>query len=108
MEKRNAPDLMEELKMIALLRLIFKDRLIPASLDVEGVSGLKSRLQAGANVVTSLIPPSSELKGVAQSSLDIDDGKRTVQGILPVILDLGLRLASLGSYREWIDEEVST
>ena len=98
--------LIEELKMIAVLRLVLKDRLIPASLDVEGLSGLRSRLDAGANVVTSLIPPASGLKGVAQSVLDIDDGGRTLQGVLPVVEAMGLEIAAPESYREWIGKEV--
>lgn len=49
------------------MRLLFPDKLIPASLDVDGISGLELRLMAGANVVTSIIPPNEGLAGVAQS-----------------------------------------
>ena len=77
--------------------------LIPASLDVEGLQGLKSRLDAGANVVTSLIPPDAGLAGVAQSEKDIGDGARTVQGIQPVLARCGLRAASPKQYAQWLD-----
>ena len=46
-----------ELLTIAVMRLAMPDRLIPASLDVDGIRGLERRLQAGANVVTSIVPP---------------------------------------------------
>ncbi len=75
--------------MIAVMRLLFPDRLIPASLDIDGVAGLQARLNAGANVVTSLIPPRLGLAGVAQSTRDIDDGYRTVAGILPLLEQIG-------------------
>ena len=66
-----------ELVTIATMRLTMPDRLIPASLDVDGIAGLESRIAAGANVVTSLVPPDTGLAGVSQSELDIDEGLRT-------------------------------
>ncbi len=57
MAGRAAPDSTREMVVIAVLRLAFPDRLIPASLDVGGLAGLKMRLDAGANVVTSLAVP---------------------------------------------------
>ena len=53
------PATWNEVLTIAVMRLLMPDRLIPASLDVEGIEGLRSRLDAGANVVTSLVPPRS-------------------------------------------------
>jgi methylornithine synthase len=97
-----------ELNMIAVMRLMFPDRLIPASLDVEGIVGLRERLEAGANVVTSLIPPKSGFKGVSQSTLDIDEGNRTVKGIEPLLSDCGLVPASLSEYKEFIDKRFYT
>jgi len=91
-----------ELKIIAVLRLLFPDRLIPASLDVDGITGLRSRIEAGANVVTSIIPPSLGLAGVAQSKKDIDAGFRTVQGVLPELDRMGLRAASREDYAAWV------
>ena len=90
-----------ELLMIAIMRILYPDKLIPASLDVEGPKGLKDRLNAGANVITSLIPPCSGLLGVARRS-DIEDGGRTLPQILPIINSVGLRLASSSSYEEYV------
>ena len=68
----------DELLTIAAMRLAMPDRFIPASLDVDGIAGLERRLQAGANVVTSIVPPTVGLAGVSQAELDIDEGYRTV------------------------------
>jgi len=100
-----SPPHMRELIIIAVLRLLFPHRLIPASLDVHGIDGLKERLEAGANVVTSLIPPHSEMMGVAQSTLNISEGYRTVKGITPILNELGLTKAGLDDYVSWIDCE---
>ncbi|MGM0652131.1 MAG: methylornithine synthase PylB [Bacillota bacterium] len=91
-----------ELLIIAVLRLLFPDRLIPASLDVEGINGLKKRLNAGANVVTSIIPSEDGLLGVSQSTLDIEEGGRTVAGIIPVLEQCDLQPATLQQYFTWI------
>ena len=91
-----------ELLIIAVMRLVFPDRLIPASLDVAGLDGLAERLNAGANVVTSIIPPQSGLAGVSNHSLDIEDGNRTVSKIIPVLNHCGLVSASSEDYAEWI------
>ncbi|MFA4965133.1 MAG: methylornithine synthase PylB [Thermoleophilia bacterium] len=89
-----------ELLTIAAMRLAMPERFIPASLDVDGIRGLERRLNAGANVVTSIVPPTSGLAGVSQSELDIDAGYRTVAGVLPYLDTLGLRAASVEEYRE--------
>jgi methylornithine synthase len=99
------PPKMRELLIIAVLRLLFPHRLIPASLDVNGIDGLKGKLEAGANVVTSLILPHSEMVGVAQSTLDIGEGYRTVKGITPILNELGLIKAELDDYISWIENE---
>ncbi|MCP4690782.1 MAG: methylornithine synthase PylB [Desulfobacterales bacterium] len=103
METVSPPDPLRELLISAVLRLSFPDRLIPASLDVDGLAGLKPRLDAGANVVTSLAPPGWGLAGVAQSSLDIENGKRSAAAVLPVLENLGLRAVSPGDLRAWIE-----
>lgn len=105
MEHSSTPDRLEELKVIAVMRLLFPDRLIPASLDVDGISGLEARLRAGANVITSLIPPSLGLAGVAQSARDIEEGYRTVQGIIPVLERSGMAPASKERYLKWVASE---
>ena len=97
-----APDPMTELKLIAIMRLLMPTCLIPASLDIDGLSGLKQRLEAGANVVTSLVPPGEGLAGVAQSRLDIEVGKRTVAGIQATLASCGLQPAGADQYRAWV------
>lgn len=93
---------LRELLIIAVMRLVFPDRLIPASLDVDGLTGLRQRLDAGANVVTSIIPPQVGLAGVSQSSLDIEEGNRTAHSILPVLASAGLAPAGRDEYFNWI------
>lgn len=98
-----SPDRRRELAAIAVLRLAFPGRLIPASLDVDGLAGLKGRMLAGANVVTSLIPPDTGLAGVAQSEMDIDEGLRSAREVLPVLEEMGLQAATPEEYRCWVD-----
>jgi len=105
MKDFSPPPKQYEMVIIAVLRLLFPDRLIPASLDVYGIGGLRDKLDAGANVVTSLIMPQSRMAGVAQSTLDINEGYRTVKGITPILNELGLTKASPGDYILWIDDE---
>ena len=71
-------DTLRELIIIAIMRLAFPDRLIPASLDVEG------------------------LAGVAQSCLDIEDARRTPDSVQSVLSSCGLQAASLDDYLDWI------
>ena len=92
-----------ELLTIAVLRLVLPDRLIPASLDVDGIRGLERRLAAGANVVTSIVPPTSGLAGVSNAVLDIAEGHRTVAGVLPHLRRLGLRPAGPAAYRATLE-----
>ncbi|MCE5284636.1 MAG: methylornithine synthase PylB [Pelosinus sp.] len=96
----------QEINIIAVMRLLFPDRLIPASLDVEGVAGLKERLNAGANVVTSIIPPESGLMGVSQSTLDISEGYRTVKGVMPILKECSLMPATSEEYKSWLNERL--
>jgi methylornithine synthase len=90
-----------EMLMIAVLRLAFPDRLIPATLDVAGLAGLYSRLEAGANVVTSLVPPGFGLAGVAQNSLDIADARRTPASIRLELAKAGMQSASTADFSLW-------
>ncbi len=91
-----------ELRIIALMRLVFPDRLIPASLDVEGLSGLASRLRAGANVGTSLVPPGEGLAGVSRRQLDIDTARRSPPAVAAVLEQNGLVVAPPGAYAQWM------
>jgi methylornithine synthase len=93
-----------ELLTIAAMRLAMPEALIPASLDVDGIAGLERRLNAGANVVTSIVPPTVGLAGVSQSELDIEEGHRTVEGVLPHLERLGMRAGSVDEYRAWLTE----
>ncbi|MDM8537551.1 methylornithine synthase PylB [Desulfobacterales bacterium HSG17] len=93
---------MQELICIAVMRLLMPERLIPASLDVDGLSGLKARLDAGANVVTSIVPADRGLAGVANHSLDIEESRRTIDYILPVLEQCGLKAATRKEYLSWI------
>ena len=92
----------KELLISAVMRIVFPDRLIPASLDVGGLAGLKQRLEAGANVVTSIVPPGRGLAGVARHSLDIEDGKRTITSVKEVLQVCGLKSADIEEYLSWI------
>ena len=51
MEGCSTPDRMLELKIIALMRILYPKALIPASLDVDGIDGLEDRINAGANQI---------------------------------------------------------
>ncbi|MDO4553564.1 MAG: methylornithine synthase PylB [Lachnospiraceae bacterium] len=97
----------DELLNIALMRILFPDRLIPASLDVDGLNGLKQRLMAGANVITSIIPPKKGFAGVASAKTDIDEGGRTVEGIMETVKECGLSDAGALSYQKWIEKRQS-
>jgi methylornithine synthase len=97
-----APPESRELLTIAVMRLVLGNVLIPASLDIEGIAGLKRRLEAGANVVTSIIPPATGLAGVSQSSLDIEEGFRTVAGVSKILNDLQLHAAAPQDYISWL------
>ncbi len=99
---QQSQDDLTELKLIAILRLVLQDILIPASLDVQGLGGLRARLDAGANVVTSIVLPQKGLAGVANHDLDIDASRRTVPRILPILEQCGLTAADQTEYREWI------
>lgn len=92
-----------ELLIIAVMRIVMPDRLIPASLDVDGLKGLEQRLNSGANVITSIIPPAVGMAGVSQSTLDIADGKRSLEKVLPVLKANRLEAAGAGSYQAWVD-----
>jgi len=105
MMNRQSPPIIEEMKTMAVMRLVHQDKLMPASFDIDGLKGLELRLASGPNVISSIIPPESGLAGVAQAHLGVDEGLRTVEGIRPYIERLGLRVASKNSYARWLDKE---
>jgi len=94
---------MDELKAIATMRIMFPDRLIPCSLDVEGIAGLRTRLAAGANVITSIVPPNKNLAGVAQHELDIENGNRSVEHVFESIEAEGYKHASTADYVKFLN-----
>jgi len=96
---------LRELQTIATFRLCFPDKLIPASLDVDGLEGVKNRLNAGANVITSLIPANYELAGVSSARSGVETGQRSVGSVAPVVESAGLKIAAPGTYRTWLNEE---
>ena len=102
MEEFKTPSRALEYKIIALLRLLYPKALIPASLDVDGISGLKKRIEAGANVVTSIIPPKTGLMGVAQSTMDVDEGGRTFKEAVAILEKMGLTAATKEEYKDYI------
>ena len=102
MENVRTPDRMEELKIIALMRILYPNALIPASLDVDGIAGLKERIDAGANLITSIIPPKSGLMGVANSVMDVDEGGRTVEEASEILGSMGLRIATHEEFIEFL------
>ncbi|MFZ7126058.1 MAG: methylornithine synthase PylB [Desulfobacterales bacterium] len=103
MEDRTTTAGVREEVVIAVLRLALPDRLIPASLDVGGLAGLRDRLDAGANVVTSIVLPGNGFAGVANKVLDIDESRRTPQAILPVLEACGLTIADRADYQRYIE-----
>ena len=104
MEKSPEPDRIKELKIIALMRLLYPNALIPASLDVDGIKGLQDRINAGANLITSIIPPKSGFMGVAQNTMDVDEGGRTVEEARTILSKMGLRIATREEYKEYIQQ----
>jgi methylornithine synthase len=97
------PDFSGELLTIAVMRLAFPGLLIPASLDVDGLRGLSARLNAGANVVTSIIPPRRGFAGVAHARAGIDEGYRTSAGIRETLKECGLEPAGPADYQNWLE-----
>lgn len=79
-----------ELKIISILRLMFPDRLIPASLDLEGMEGMVYRLDAGANVVTSIIPSGSALEGVVNYDRELTERNRDAWSVVEKLQSMGM------------------
>ncbi|MDQ1254237.1 MAG: methylornithine synthase [Euryarchaeota archaeon] len=84
---------LSELKIIAILRLMFPKCLIPASLDLEGIDGMVPRLNAGANIVTSILPPDSRLEGVANYDRELEERNRDIKSVIKRLESMGLEPA---------------
>lgn len=102
MENIQKPSPLLEEKIIAILRLMYPQVLIPASLDIDGIKGLEDRMNAGANLITSIIPPRTGLAGVAQNSMDVDDGGRTVEEASHILKGMGLEPATGTEYKDYL------
>ena len=69
---------------------------------MDGLEGLAARLEAGANVVTSIVPSGCGLAGVASEDLDIENERRGVAAVVEGLRALGLEPAAPAEYREWV------
>jgi len=92
-----------ELKSISVMRLLFPDRFIPATLDVEGVDGLKTRLDAGSSTITSIVVPRKHLAGVAQPEKDIESGNRSVHHVYEMVEEMGKKIATQQEFRSIVE-----
>lgn len=93
----------DELRCIAVMRLLQHDAFIPATLDVEGIAGMRTRLDAGASTVTSIIPAASHLAGVAQSEMDIEDGHRCADYVIARLREMGREPATVSDLKREFD-----
>ncbi|MDR2944774.1 MAG: methylornithine synthase PylB [Methanosarcinales archaeon] len=107
-ETAQASDLME-LKVISVLRFVFPDRLIPASLDVAGIPGMTDRLNAGANAVTSIISAGSELEGVVNFDRDVslNERERDAKSVIKKLKEMGLERGSQESFESYLNRNKS-
>lgn len=94
-----------ELRAMSLIRLLNPAQLIPASLDIEGLQGLESRLNAGANVVTSIVPEGYGLTGVASGQHDIENKRRSVHAVTQLAATLDMQIATASDYAQWIKQQ---
>ena len=93
-----------ELKIIAVLRFVFPDRFIPASLDVAGIDGMVDRLNAGANVVTSIISADSKLEGVVNfdRNVSLNERKRDAKSVMKRLSTMGLQSGSQEDFEKYL------
>lgn len=89
---------LSELKIISVLRLMFPKCLIPASLDLEGIDGMVYRLNAGANIVTSILPPDSRLEGVANYDRDLKERDRDIKSVIKRLESIGMEPAQQSEF----------
>lgn len=101
----NAADSTNELLAIAIMRIMYPQSIIPATLDVEGISGMVNRLNAGANLITSIVPPNNKLAGVAQHELDIENGNRSVEHVFGILKKIGKRPATNEEFQALLNDK---
>ncbi|AKB76471.1 Proline 2-methylase for pyrrolysine biosynthesis [Methanosarcina lacustris Z-7289] len=91
---------LSELKIIAILRLMFPKCLVPASLDLEGIDGMVYRLNAGANIVTSILPPDSRLEGVANYDRGLEERDRDIKSVIKRLESMGMEPAPQADFEK--------
>jgi methylornithine synthase len=91
---------LSELKILAILRLMFPKCLIPASLDLEGIDGMVPRLNSGANIVTSILPFDSRLEGVANYDRGLEERNRDIKSVIKRLESMGMRPALQAEFEE--------
>ncbi|WP_440952812.1 methylornithine synthase PylB [Methanococcoides sp. FTZ1] len=89
-----------ELKIISILRLMYPEKLIPASLDLEGIDGMVHRLNAGANVVTSIISSNSSLEGVVNYDREHAERDRDVRSVVARLKTMGMEPAQQSEFEK--------
>lgn len=99
---------LSELKIISVLRLMFPDKLIPASLDLEGIDGMVHRLNAGANVVTSIISSDSSLEGVVNYDRELEERDRDSRSVIKRLRSMGMEPASQDDFNRIIEKQQVT
>jgi len=93
---------LSELKIISILRLMFPKCLIPASLDLEGIDGMVHRLNAGANIVTSILPSDSRLEGVANYDRDLKERDRDIKSVIKRLENMGMEPARQDEFEAFL------
>lgn len=99
---------LSELKIISVLRLMFPDKLIPASLDLEGIDGMVHRLNAGANVVTSIISSGSSLEGVVNYDRELEERDRDSRSVIRRLKTMGMEPASQAEFNRVIEKHATS
>ncbi|SES78166.1 pyrrolysine biosynthesis protein PylB [Methanococcoides vulcani] len=100
LEGKEVRDSSSELKIISILRLLYPDKLIPASLDLEGIDGMVHRLNAGANVVTSIISSNSSLEGVVNYDREHAERDRDVKSVIARLKTMGMEPAEQSEFEK--------
>lgn len=93
-----------ELKMISILRLMYPNLLIPASLDLEGIDGMVHRLNSGANVVTSIISSNSALEGVVNYDREHAERDRDVKSVIARLKSMGMEPARQSDFEKLLGQ----
>ncbi|AKB84337.1 methylornithine synthase PylB [Methanococcoides methylutens] len=100
LEGKEIRDCASELKIISILRLLYPEKLIPASLDLEGIDGMVHRLNAGANVVTSIISSNSSLEGVVNYDREHAERDRDVKSVVARLKTMGMEPAEQSEFEK--------